>query len=210
MPISPERLAAWVQPETTALVMNECQQGVIGAHSNLPDLAAAAQQGMIPKLAALAAAARAAGVTVVHGVAERRPDGKGANTNARLFGYAAKSPVQLTPGTPAVEVVPEIGVAASDLVVPRLHGLSPFQGTELDFLLRNLEIRTVISAGVSINVAVTNLTFDAVNAGYQVVIPRDCVASTPPEYADAVFEHTLSVVATLVESEDLIAVWKTR
>ena len=208
MALSTERLAEWLRPEQTALVMNECQQGVIGAESNLPDLAAAAQQGMIPRLAALTAAARRAGVTVVHGVAMRRRDGKGANTNARLFGYAAKSPVQLTPGTTAVEVVPEIGVEESDLVVPRLHGLSPFQGTELDSLLRNLGIRTVVAAGVSVNVAVTNLTFDAVNAGYQVVIPRDCVAATPPEYAEAVFANTLDVVATLVESDDVIGVWR--
>ena len=204
------RLAEWLAPEHTALVMNECQAGVIGSESSLPELAAAAQLGMIPRLAALSTSARASGVTVVHGVAMRRPDGKGANTNARLFSFAAKSPVQLTPGSPAVEVVPEIGVDESDLVVPRFHGLSPFQGTELDSLLRNLGIRTIVAAGVSINVAVTNLAFDAVNAGYQVVIPRDCVASTPPEYAEAVFAHTLSVIATLVESDDVIEAWRPR
>ena len=107
-----------------------------------------------------------------------------------------------------VERSVSIGVDPADLVTTRLHGLSPFQGTELDSLLRNLGIRTVISTGVSINVAVTNLCFDAVNAGYQVVIPRDCVASTPPEYAEAVFEHTLGMIATLVESEDILAVWQ--
>jgi nicotinamidase-related amidase len=208
MGVSPERLAEWIRPEHTALVMNECQSGVIGSESNLPDLAASARQGMIPRLAALTASARSAGATVVHGIAARRPDGKGANTNARLFTFAAKSPVQLTVGTSAVEVVPEIGVEESDLVVMRLHGLSPFQGTELDSLLRNLGIRTIIAAGVSVNVAVTNLAFDAVNAGYQVVIPRDCVASSPPEYAEAVFANTLGVIATLVESNELIEVWK--
>jgi nicotinamidase-related amidase len=203
----PVDLGELLEPAHTALVMNECQKGVIGERSNLPELAKAAQQGMVPKLAALTAAARRTGATVVHGIAMRRPDGKGANTNSRLFGYAARAPVQLHPGTEAVEIVPEIGVEDGDLVTTRLHGLSPFQGTEMDSLLRNLGIRTVISAGVSINVAVTNLTFDAVNAGYQVVIPRDCVASTPPEYAEAVFEHTLGMIATLVESEDILAVW---
>jgi nicotinamidase-related amidase len=195
-------------PGHTALVMNECQRGVIGERSSLPELAKAAQQGMLPKLATLAAAARKAGVTVVHGIAMRRLDGKGANRNARLFGYAAHAPVQLLPGTEAVEVVPEIGVEDGDLLTTRLHGLSPFQGTEMDSLLRNLGIKTVIAAGVSINIAVTNLSFDAVNAGYQVVIPRDCVAATPPEYADAVFEHTLGLIATLLESEDILEHWR--
>ena len=197
-----------LEPQHTALVMNECQRGVIGERSALPELARSAQQGMIPKLATLTAGARKAGATVVHGIAMRRSDGKGSNSNARLFGYAARSPVQLAPGSEAVEILPEIGVEEADLVSTRLHGLSPFQGTELDSLLRNLGIKTVISTGVSINVAVTNLSFDAVNAGYQVVIPRDCVAATPPEYADAVFEHTLGMIATLVESEEILAIWQ--
>jgi len=207
MPIDLNQL---LDPKHTALVMNECQRGVIGERSSLPELAKAARLGMVPRLAVLTAAARRAGATVVHGIAMRRPDGKGANNNARLFGYAARAPVQLTPGTEAVEVMPEIGVDPGDLVTTRLHGLSPFQGTELDSLLRNLGIRTVISAGVSINVAVTNLCFDAANAGYQVVVPKDCVASTPPEYAEAVFEHTLGMIATLVEGQDIVDVWEGR
>ena len=46
MAVAPERLAEWVRPEHTALVMNECQRGVVGAESSLPDLAAAAQLGI--------------------------------------------------------------------------------------------------------------------------------------------------------------------
>ena len=72
----------------------------------------------------------------------------------------------------------------SDLVLPRLHGLSPFQGTELDFVLRNLGVRTIVGVGVSVNVAIKNLAFDAVNAGYQVVIPRDAVAGLPRSYVE--------------------------
>jgi nicotinamidase-related amidase len=88
-----------------------------------------------------------------------------------------------------------------------LHGLSPFHGTELDFILRNLGTRTIVGVGVSVNVGVTNFTFDAVNASYQVVIPRDAVAGFPREYAEAVFEHTLGAVATLVSSVELLEVW---
>jgi nicotinamidase-related amidase len=103
--------------------------------------------------------------------------------------------------------VPEVELAESDLVLPRLHGLSPFQGTELDFVLRNLGVRTIVGVGVSVNVAITNLAFDAVNAGYQVVIPRDAVAGWPREYVEMVFAHTLGAVATLVESDDLVRIW---
>ena len=196
-----------VDPATSALVLQECQNGVIGELSALPALAEAAKEGLIPNVAALAAAARSAGVRVIHCTAQHRADGWGGNRNARLFRAMPKMPVQLHVGTPAVDVVPEIGVADADIVLPRHHGLSPFEGTELDSLLRNEGVRTIVAAGVSVNVAIINLTFDAVNAGYVVVIPRDAAAGTPPDYVDAVFEHTLGIVATITTTNDVVAAW---
>ncbi len=196
-----------IAPETTALVLQECQNGVIGELSALPALAEAAKTGLIPNVAALAAAARAAGVRVIHCTAQHRTDGWGGNRNARLFRAMPKMPVQLHVGTPAVEVVPEIGVADADVVLPRHHGLSPFEGTELDSLLRNEGVRTIVAVGVSVNVAIINLTLDAVNAGYTVVIPRDAVAGTPSDYVEAVFEHTLSIVATITATADVVGAW---
>jgi len=195
-----------VDPAHTALVTQEIQRGVIGDQSQLPELAAAAREAL-PRIAALVAAARAAGAPVIHCTALRRPDGRGANANARIFQYMARAPVKLLPGSAAAEIVPEVPVAEGDLVLPRFHGLSPFQGTELDFVLRNLGVRTVVGVGVSVNVAIQNLAFDAVNASYQVVIPRDAVAGFPRAYVEAVFEHTLGAVVTLVSTDDLLRAW---
>jgi len=195
-----------VDASHTALVTQECQRGVIGDLSQLPELAAEAQRAL-PQMAALVRAARSAHVPVIHCTAERRADGKGANSNARIFQYMAKAPVKLVPGSDAAQIVPELAVQDSDLVLARLHGLSPFQGTELDFVLRNLGTRSLVCVGVSVNVAIQNLAFDAVNAGYQVVIPRDAVAGFPRSYVEAVFANTLGAVATLVTSEQLLAAW---
>lgn len=200
-------LAELVRPVHTALVTQECQRGVMGDLTQLPDLAKAARGEVVANVARLVEAARAAGAQVVHCTALRRADSRGANTNARLFQYMARAPLQLLPGSEAAEIVPEIRVEESDLVLPRLHGLSPFQGTELDSLLRNLGVRTLVATGVSVNVAIQNLAFDAVNASYQVVIPRDAVAGFPAEYVEGVFAHTLSAVATLVSTDELLATW---
>ncbi|MFI5217792.1 MAG: cysteine hydrolase [Candidatus Limnocylindria bacterium] len=202
-------LAELVDPAHTAIVTQECQRGVVGDLSALPELAKAARP-MLANAAALVSAARAAGARVIHCTALRRADGLGANRNARIFGYMAKAKNPLLPGSPAAELVPEIEVKPSDLMLPRWHGLSPFQGTELDFLLRNLGVRTIVGVGASVNVAIQSLAFDAVNASYQVVIPRDAVAGFPPEYVEAVFAHTLGAVATLVASQELLAVWRGR
>lgn len=197
-----------VNPATTALVTQEVQNGVVGEGSALAELVAAAKLA-IPNMARLVDVARNAGMPVIHCLAERRADARGANTNGRIFQYMAKAKLQLIPGSHAAELVPEIKTAASDIVMTRLHGLSPFQGTELDYVLRNLGVTTIVGVGVSVNVAIQNFAFDAVNASYQMVIPRDAVAGFPQEYVDAVFANTLGAVATLVTTDELVELWST-
>jgi biuret amidohydrolase len=200
-------LAELVSSWRTAVVTSEIQNGVVGAEAALPALAEVARETMLPAVARLVKSARAVGVEVVHGTFARRVDGKGTNTNARLFAGAARKPVKLLPGSDATRVVDEVGVAPSDLVLTRTHGLNPMAGTDLDAILRNLGVTTVVVAGVSVNVAITNLVMDAVNRGYDVVLPRDAVCGVPSEYADAVIDNTLSLLATLTTVEALTAIW---
>ena len=200
-------LRALVDPAHTVVVTQECQNGVIGREAALPQLAEIARRHMVPAAARLVGAARAAGVPVVHCVAARRADGQGSNTNARLFQGMRKLPVALLPGTSAVEVIPEIGVAGTDVVLTRLHGLGPMGGTDLDPVLRNLGASTIVGVGVSVNVGMTNFAMDAVNAGYQFVLPRDAVAGIPEDYADAVIDNTLSLLATVTSVDDVAACW---
>jgi biuret amidohydrolase len=203
----PRDLRPVVDPAHTVLILQECQKGVIGDLSALPDMAAAARVEMIPNLARLTEAARAAGVRVIHATAAHQPDMWGANTNARVFLGVRKSPVKLVTGVEAVEPISEVGPVGDDIVLPRQHGLSPFEGTELDSLLRNEHIRTVVLVGVSVNVAILNVTFDAVNRAYEVVIPRDAVTGTPLDYVDQVFAHTLGYVATVTDTDAVVAAW---
>jgi nicotinamidase-related amidase len=200
-------LADLVDPHRVALVTQECQNGVIGEAAVFPALAEAARHEMIPNAARLVKAARAASVPVVHCLALRRPDGLGSNTNARLFGAARKAPVALTPGSEAARVIDDIGVEDSDVVLTRLHGVGPMAGTDLDAVLRNLGATTIVGIGVSVNVGMTNFVMDAVNLGYQFVLPRDAVAGVPEEYANALVDNTLALLATVVTTDELVAAW---
>ncbi|MFI1285924.1 cysteine hydrolase [Streptomyces sp. NPDC020858] len=197
-----------LDPATTALLTVECQNGVVGEESALPELAKEARDsGMLGRVAALVDAARGAGVQVLHAVAERRPDGLGANSNARLFRAAGRLPVRQLTGSRAVEVAAPIVVAERDMVVRRLHGLSPMAGTDLDALLRNLGIRTLVVTGVSSNIAIPNTVFDAVNLGYQVVVPADAIAGVPASCTAEVIRNSLSLVAAITTAEDLLKQW---
>ncbi|MFF8959939.1 cysteine hydrolase family protein [Streptomyces sp. NPDC014894] len=204
------RLARQLRPAATALLTVECQRGVVGpgSESALPELAAVARSsGALDRVARLVDGAHRAGVQVLHAVAERRPDGRGSGRNARLFRAAGRLPVRQHPGTDAVRVAPPIAVADEDIVVRRLHGLSPVAGTEVDALLRNLGRRTVVICGVSANIAVPNAVFDLVNLGYTAVVAADAVAGVPAEYTDAMIRHTLSLVATIADADAVLSCW---
>lgn len=179
---------------------------MVGPDSALPELAREARSsGALLNVARLVAAAHENGIQVVHAIAERRPDGRGANRNARLFRAAGRLPVQQLSGTTAVRVAAPIEVAEEDFVVRRLHGLSPIQGTDVDALLRNLGCRTLVVTGVSANVAIPNAVFDAVNRGYTVVVPSDAVAGVPSDYTSAMIRHTLALVATVATTDEVLA-----
>ncbi|MEU0830211.1 cysteine hydrolase [Streptomyces sp. NPDC005969] len=206
---SREQLAEQLDPATTVLLTVECQQGVVGPDSALPELAKEASgSGALHHVARLVAAAHEAGVQVLHAVAERRPDGRGANHNARLFRAAGRLPVQQHSGTTAVRIAAPIEVADEDIVVRRLHGLSPIAGTDVDALLRNLGCRTLVVAGVSANVAIPNAVFDAVNLGYTAVVPSDAIAGVPADYTPVMIRHTLALVATVTTTHDVLDCWQ--
>jgi nicotinamidase-related amidase len=196
-------------PETCAVLTMEIQRGVVGDLSSFPQLADAAERvGVVPNTARLLAAARSQRIPVVHCTAEFRADRAGTTVNCQLVAAVLRNPGHLLTGTPATEIIADLGPEPEDLVTARLHGVSPFTGTELDTLLRNLGIRTVVATGVSVNLGVLGLAIEAVNRGYRVVVPRDAVAGLPLEYADAVLDHTFPLISTLTTVDELVGVWR--
>jgi nicotinamidase-related amidase len=180
----------------------------LGAHidAGLAALADEARRIALPNIGRLLPAARAAGVGVVHCLVQRRPDGLGANHNAKIFAIG-RGGTNLAPGGPGATLLPELGPEPTDLVLSRWHGVGPMGGTDLDPVLRNLGVSTIVAVGVSLNVAIPSLVMDAVNAAYRVVLPRDAVAGVPADYGAAVIDNTLSLLATVASTDDLLRAW---
>jgi len=200
------RLADLAAPAHTAVVTQECQGAVIGPRAGLATLAEEARRIALPNIVRLLPAARAARVQVVHCLVQRRPDGLGSNHNAKIF--AVGHDVDIAPGSHGAALLPELGPEPTDLVLIRQHGVGPMGGTDLDAILRNLGVSTIVVVGVSLNIAIPNVVMDAVNAGYRVVIPGDAVAGVPTEYGAAVIANTLSLLATITTTDELINAWK--
>jgi nicotinamidase-related amidase len=206
------QLSDLVAPESTVVLTQECQKGVIGDLSLLPALAESAQAiGLVENVNRLVTTGRAAGCGVLHCIAATRPDRRGASTNAPLFQGTARGKDAgagpMVPGGPGTELMDGIEGADSDLVSTRIGGLSPVNGTEVPTLLRNLGAKTVVIAGVSTNVAIPNATLDCVNFGFNVVIPRDAITGYPVEYTDVIVKNTLALVAKICTTDELVDIW---
>jgi nicotinamidase-related amidase len=201
-------LATLVAPAHTAVLTMEMQRGIIGDLARLTQLRDETEAaGTVINAARLLDAGRAAGATIVHCTAAFRPDRRGSNSNAPMFQFAAREPDHLVIGTPAAEVMPALGPEDGDLVIDRVHGMTPFTGTSLDFEMRNLGITTVVVTGVSVNIGVIGLVLEAVNLGYQVVVATDAVAGVPAEYAQAVLDNSIRMLATLRSVDQIINAW---
>jgi nicotinamidase-related amidase len=200
-----------VAPGRTAVLVMEMQRGVVGDMSKFPDLVRACiRGGVIANTRAMLHAARAAGVPVVHCTAAFRADRAGSHTgNSPFITALMRDPEHMLEGTGAVEVVPDLWDPA-DLESRRGHGFSPFTGTSLDTLLRSLGVSTVVATGVSLNLGIPGLALEAVNLGYRVAVVVDAVAGFPKEYAAAVLENTVSLLAARVTTADVVNVWQHR
>ncbi|MEI7505290.1 MAG: cysteine hydrolase [Actinomycetes bacterium] len=208
-----KRLAGLLVPETTAVLTMELQNGVVGAGALMKALVDEVDRvGVRATAGRLCEAARERGIQVVHCVAENRGDGRGAADNCKVFAMNNRlrretGSTPIDQGTDGAKLVAELGPDDRDIVVPRIHGLTPFTQTSLDQILRNLSIRTLIVIGVSVNMGIFGTVMSAVDLGYNVIIVRDGVCGVPREYSDAVLENSLSLLATIATAEDVISAW---
>jgi nicotinamidase-related amidase len=205
------RLRGMVDPARMAVLTMELQKGIVGADAMLPDLVDEVERvGMLDVVRRVCAGARNAGVRVVHCTHHARPDGAGGTTNCKIFALGErmrreKGHSSTEVGTPGVELVDGLE-DPRDIIVPRLTGMTPFTSTQLDQILRNLGITTVIATGVSVNLGIYGMAMTALDLGYNVVLVRDAVAGVPADFAQAVIDQSLSLISTVVTSDDLLAV----
>jgi nicotinamidase-related amidase len=196
-----------LNPDHSALLVFECQEGVIGVQSHLPTLAAAARASdIVENIASLLEAARAAGAGRFYCKVRKRPDGVGNPFNTPLE-MRMRAQSSQSGGPDMGDIVSELAPQDGDVVVCREHGLTGFYESGLDSFLRNTGTRTVVITGVSVNIGVLGTAIEAVNRGYGVVIPTDCVAGDPPEYAEEAVRYSLRNIAFLSTRAAIEALW---
>jgi nicotinamidase-related amidase len=189
---------------SAALVISECQQGLLDPEiSMIPGLAAqAAEGGIVDGIAALATAFRAAGRPVVHCLIEHRPDMAGVRRNSLLGALTLKNR-RLVAGTPDVVPPPALAPQPVDHVSRRAVGLTAFYGTDLDAMLRLQSVDTIVLTGISTDVAIPGFALEAVNRGYYLRIPQDCVAGTSEGAHRFMMNGLLPALARITDSAEV-------
>jgi nicotinamidase-related amidase len=192
--------------EPAALIINECQNAIIDANYTLNEglVGEITGRGVVQHIATLAEVCRRNGVLVVHSTMVLRPDGVGTASPCLLLGGLKKRGTAVE-GHKGAEIVPDLAPRPQDHVSRRLHGLSPFHGTELEPVLRERGVRTVIITGVSTNVGVPGTCLEAVNRGFTAVVPEDCVAGSSREIHDFQIAHILPLLASISTAADVTA-----
>ena len=97
-------------------------------------------------------------------------------------------------GSPGTEIIPSL-YEEGDYEIRTKKRFSSFYATDLDFLLKSLEIKSVLLTGINTNSCVLCTAFEAHKLDYKVLMAKDCVDSMDGErlhrYALAVFEEAI-------------------
>lgn len=135
--------------------------------------------------------AREAGVPVVHVTTEYRSSEEIlANPNVASTSEDAREnmPEHNLAGTRGPEILPEV-YREDDVVANPKKGFSPFSTTDLEYVLRTLDVDDLVVAGVNTNTCVQCTCFEAYNRAYGVTVVEECVGSM---YGDEFHEWGLA------------------
>jgi nicotinamidase-related amidase len=175
-----------IDPATTAVVLIEYQNdftsegGVLhGAVQQVMD-----KTGMLANTAQVVDAARTKGATVMHAPI----------TFAAGYNELSAHPYGILKGVVdgsafvkdswGAAIVDELTPEKGDIVIEGKRGLDTFASTNLDFILRNKGIKTLVLGGFLTNCCVESTMRSGYENGYQVITLSDCVAATSIEEHD--------------------------
>lgn len=154
-----------------ALLVMDVQRGIV---ERIPGDA-----GLLDRLAEAIAAARTAGLPVIHVGVRFRPGYPEVSARNRSFGAISSSGRFLTTD-PATEIHPAVAPAPGEVQITKLR-VSAFAGSDLEVILRSMEVDTLVLTGIATSGVVLSTVRAAADLDYRLVVLEDCCADLDPE-----------------------------
>jgi ureidoacrylate peracid hydrolase len=129
----------------------------------------------LPNMQRLQSACRHAGIEVMYTVIEALTrDGRDLSLDYKISGLFVPR------GSPDAMVLEAIAPAEDEIVLPKTSS-SVFISTNIDYVLRNLGVRSLMIAGVLTDQCIDSAVRDACDLGYLVTVPIDACATLSAE-----------------------------
>ena len=203
-----------IDPKKSALIIQDLQNDVImpgGAFTGGegPGPAEHAKsQNVVPNVKSIAAAARAAGMPVIHVWYIVEKGAPGVKQNAPLF-QAIKSTNGVVRGTWGAAPVKGLEAKRGDFVVEKTR-MNAFHGTNLENLLRGLGVETLVITGAWTNFSIEHTARHAADAGYNAIVVTDGTSTINDEWQNAALNYALVNIAERTPTKDILAALKRR
>jgi nicotinamidase-related amidase len=188
VPAQPSGFA--LDPATSALVVIDMQRDFLepGGFGELLGNDVSLLQSAVEPLKAVLAAAREAGLTVIHTREGHRPDLTDCPPSKRArggletgIGDPGPKGRVLVRGEYGHDIVDELAPAPGEVVLDK-PGKGSFYATDLELILRNRGIKSLIVTGVTTEVCVHTTVREANDRGFECLVLADCCGSYFPEF----------------------------
>ena len=182
-----ERLT--MNPKTTAVVAVDMHEGHLDPKTATMLVPEEERKRVLTNTKRLVEMARKYEIPIIHVIINRRPiesrrrRNPFSETARRVNEKLEPDERSWTGKTGLIEgwwlpkIMPEIGPGPDDYVINNKKTYSAYYGTDLEILLRTLEVDTVVIIGINTNTCDLCTSFETVNLGYKLVVISDCVAS---------------------------------
>ena len=196
-----------IDPKTTALVLIEYQNDFTTEGGVLHAAVSAVMDGtgMLANTKEVVAAARAAGVTVMHAPISFAEGYNEISSHPYGILKGVVDGKAFVKGSWGAAIVDDLAPVSGDIVIEGKRGLDTFASTNLDFILRSKGITTLILGGFLTNCCVESTMRSGYENGYQVITLNDCTAGTSFEEHENALKYDFPMFSVSTSSADLIA-----
>jgi nicotinamidase-related amidase len=196
----PDTLEEIIDPTKSALLLWDLEYAIAPNAFNYAEIA--------PKLKAISGHARTRGVPIfysqqMHYDLKTQEGDVWVRVRAKRGGGAN---VKIPAGKKGHDIVEELGPDPGDVIFQKRRP-DGFVGTDLDLMLRQRGIKTLIIGGVATEGGVEGTARTGRNLGYYTVVLRDCVGSRRREFHDAALTLMEGAYFDITTSDEVARIW---